>query len=111
MEHSELFDAGICGVRSILVTNPCFAGVADDVLAVMRGEKIAVVRSRDELRRPITRDEVAALFGITKATVDYHAAKGRLVRVRIPGSSRSRGFTRESVEACFGAPTAQGGAA
>lgn len=102
MGTKELFDAGLCAVRSILVMNPCFAGIADDVLAVMKGEKVAVDRGCGELQKPMTRKEVAELFGISGKAVDYHAARGRLVRVRIPGARRGRGFTRESVEACFG---------
>lgn len=50
----------------------------------------------------ITRADVARIFHKSPKTIDYHARNGRLQRVKIPGSSRAVGFTRESVEACFG---------
>lgn len=52
----------------------------------------------------ITRQELATLFGKNPHTIDYHKRQGRLVPVTIPGSSRSIGFTRASVLACFGEP-------
>lgn len=51
------------------------------------------------VRRPIRRAEAAAMLGLTKESLDRYARLGYLVRVKFGGSSRSSGFTAESVEA------------
>ena len=96
----ELRDAGLQGIRAICVSNPALAALADNIMAVASGAKVA--RDSKELERPVKRDELAALLGISGKAIDYHARRGRLVKVQIPGARRALGFTRESVRACFG---------
>ena len=100
---NELLDAALAGVRGVMLTNPAVADKTEDVLAVMRGDKIATLPTQQaEIEKPYTRKELAKLFGVTPYTIDYHYRHGRLTPVRFPGSTRAVGFTRESVRRCFG---------
>lgn len=101
--NKEMIEATIAGVRGCLIINPLVASKCEDVIAIIRGEKIAVTPAKDtDLEKPISRQELAKLLGLNAGTIDYHRKKGRLVPVQIPGSSRILGFTRASVNKCFG---------
>ena len=67
-----------------------------EAIAVLRGEKVAVQSDKPKALEPVLkRQEVARLLGITPKGVDYHAKRGRLVRVKL--GSRACGFSAESV--------------
>ena len=69
-----------------------------DALAVLRGDLLATRPGSDEpqeLEPVVKRQEVARLLGISVKGVDYHAQRGRLVRVMV--GTRACGFTAESV--------------
>lgn len=70
----------------------------NDALAVLRGELRAANPDSGEpakLEPVVKRLEVARLLGISPKGVDYHAQRGRLVRVMV--GSRSCGFSAASV--------------
>ena len=99
-------------LRGILATVGLDGRRIDDVVAVANGTKVAIspadssrIFAKRELEKPVTREELARLLGCGVHTVDYHARRGRLVRVRIPGSSRCLGFSRASVRAWLDATT------
>jgi len=69
-----------------------------DALAVLRGDIRISKSDVDEPQRlepVVKRRQVAELLGITLKGVDYHAQRGRLVRVMV--GSRACGYTAASV--------------
>ena len=106
----ELREAGLAGLRAIVTTNPALAPLAEDILAIARGAKVATEPKRDILEPVVTRKELCRLTGLTGKTLDYHCRKGRLTRVRFEGATRGAGYTRESVRRLFGCAVAEGGA-
>lgn len=71
----------------------------DDALAVLLGDKIAVVQDEMKVETPMSIRQAAGLLGCTTTAVQYHIRKGRLRRVAIPGASRSRGLVAADVRA------------
>ena len=68
----------------------------NEAIAVLRGEAATTRTDTPAKLEPVLkRQEVARLLGITPKGVDYHAKRGRLVRVKL--GSRACGFSAESV--------------
>ena len=67
-----------------------------EAIAVLRGERVAVQADKPKALEPVLkRHQVATLLGISVKGVDYHAKRGRLVRVKL--GSRACGFSADSV--------------
>lgn len=72
----------------------------DDALAVLFGDKLAVSPdAQTTIEPPMTVQEAAKLLGCSTTAVQYHARKGRIRRVAIPGAKRSRGLVAADVRA------------
>lgn len=95
MNYTNLIDG--CGTRERPHASMPFWGTTENQIRKMEKHNGSTA-----LDAVITRQEAARLFKVKPNTIDYHARLGRLQRVKIPGSSRAVGFTRASVEACFG---------
>ena len=68
----------------------------NEAIAVLRGEAATTRTDTPAKLEPVLkRQEVARLLGITPKGVDYHAKRGRLVRVKL--GSRACGFSADSV--------------
>ena len=97
-------------VRTTLVAGGCTAKIIEDVFGVVEGTMTAVPREVAEklvndVHGPavVKRRDLAKLLHVSGKTLDFHARKGRLQRVMIPGSSRSWGYSRASVDAFLAA--------
>lgn len=65
---------------------------------ILKGEDVQKSEPK-KLEPCYTREEVAHLLKCSVKNVDYHRARGRLVPIRIPNSTRIRGYSAASVRA------------
>ena len=68
-----------------------------DALAVLTGEKQAVIEANQPLEGVIKQSEAASLLGISKKALLYHVRKGRVREVKLEGSTRAFGYVKADI--------------
>lgn len=68
-----------------------------DALAVLTGEKQAVIEATQPLEGVIKQRDAAKLLGITPKDLRYHVRKGRVREVKLQGSKRAFGYVRSDI--------------
>ena len=68
-----------------------------DALAVLTGEKQAVIEANQPLEGIIKQKDAASLLGITTKALLYHVRKGRIREVKLNGSTRALGYVRADI--------------
>jgi len=77
----------------------------EQALALLRGETSS--STQPKMDRVLSRREVQQIFGFkSPKSVDEYANRGAFRRIKLPGSSRSVGFSEESVRNALSGHTA-----
>lgn len=97
---TETLDVTRSTIRGVLQLNPAITPqTIADVDDILLGRKCAVA-IREVLETPPIKAKAAArMLGVTPKALLYHARKGRIHRVRVPGSSRSLGYRAADIYA------------